>query len=73
MDECLNSPCQNGGLCQNALGTYFCTCKAGWNGVYCENGKNKWITYGCTWYELYYDGGRINTNQELTVIFNFNR
>jgi Notch-like protein len=36
IDECLNSPCQNGGTCVNSAGSYTCTCLAGYEGTNCE-------------------------------------
>lgn len=39
IDECLAPPCQNGGFCQNTLGNYSCTCRGGWTGIHCENGR----------------------------------
>ena len=39
IDECQNQPCQNGGTCQNEQGGYKCSCKAGFQGKNCENGK----------------------------------
>lgn len=36
-DECkMLSPCQNGGTCQNVVGTYKCVCPDGYTGFNCE-------------------------------------
>lgn len=39
VDECLQFPCQHGGLCRNLNGTYFCDCPTGWMGPHCQFGK----------------------------------
>ena len=39
MDECLKSPCQNGGVCRNIHGSYQCDCKPGYTGRHCETGE----------------------------------
>ena len=36
INECLSDPCQNGGTCQNTLGSYTCTCGEVWQGPNCE-------------------------------------
>ena len=47
-DECVESPCLNGGTCQNQIGTFTCGCRlnsagplcgecaSGWKGAQCE-------------------------------------
>ncbi|XP_070567305.1 uncharacterized protein [Ptychodera flava] len=35
-DECLSSPCQNGGTCQDLLSSYKCNCPDGYSGTNCE-------------------------------------
>lgn len=32
IDECLSSPCKNGGTCQNLENNYECTCMEGFEG-----------------------------------------
>jgi len=39
IDECLKTPCQNGGLCVNNNGSYTCNCSAGFTGKDCEKGS----------------------------------
>ena len=36
IDECLSSPCQNGGTCRNMDGDYYCSCNCNWVGKNCE-------------------------------------
>ena len=37
--ECLSSPCQNGGVCEDLIDEYYCACAEGWEGVNCETSK----------------------------------
>ena len=39
INECVNSPCQNGATCINTHGGYHCKCKPGFKGNQCEQGK----------------------------------
>ena len=36
INECLSSPCQNTGYCQDLIGHYLCYCPSGYTGVNCE-------------------------------------
>ena len=36
IDECLNSPCENGATCINKNGSFTCTCAAGYTGSLCN-------------------------------------
>ena len=36
VNECLASPCQNGGVCNNERGTYSCICGPYWSGDHCQ-------------------------------------
>ena len=38
VDECLSSPCENGGSCANLMARYTCSCIAGWSGTNCQAG-----------------------------------
>ena len=39
LNECLSSPCKNGGICFNYNGSYACVCKPGYQGPRCSLGK----------------------------------
>ena len=39
IDECLSSPCQNGGTCSDEVNGYTCVCVAGYTGGDCETSK----------------------------------
>ena len=36
INDCLGSPCNNGGTCKDGLATYSCTCPQGFTGTDCE-------------------------------------
>ncbi|XP_077982203.1 sushi, von Willebrand factor type A, EGF and pentraxin domain-containing protein 1-like [Glandiceps talaboti] len=36
VDECESGPCQNGGACTDAIGSYSCGCLVGYQGNHCE-------------------------------------
>jgi hypothetical protein len=36
VDNCASSPCQNGGICNNLLNNYTCTCNGTWTGYHCS-------------------------------------
>ena len=38
VDECLSSPCANGGVCVDELNSYRCNCMIPYTGVNCEQG-----------------------------------
>jgi len=38
-DDCLSSPCQNGGKCDDLIGHYFCTCPPAFTGYECQTGS----------------------------------
>ncbi|XP_017135474.1 cubilin homolog isoform X2 [Drosophila miranda] len=40
-DECLSSPCQNGGTCYDEYRAFQCDCAAGWQGPTCEDDVNE--------------------------------
>ena len=35
MDDCVSSPCQNGGTCADQVGSYICLCGHGYEGSNC--------------------------------------
>lgn len=45
MNECLNSPCFNGGTCINNAGSFTCNCTDGWEGNECSESKYRDKTY----------------------------
>lgn len=44
--RCSQSPCANGGSCENVGNSYRCHCEAGWTGVNCQQGVNDCIVDG---------------------------
>ena len=40
IDECVNSPCENGGTCVDDINSFQCTCPDDTTGYRCETGKN---------------------------------
>ena len=46
INECSASvnPCQNGGQCVNAPGSYDCDCSQGYSGLNCQTGRIKILT-----------------------------
>ena len=41
IDDCLSSPCYNGGTCVDGVNSYLCECLPGFNGTNCTQGKLK--------------------------------
>ena len=39
VDECSSQPCQNGGVCEDLIDSYACTCQPGFTGLNCQQGK----------------------------------
>ena len=44
IDECASSPCANGGVCSNNVGSFSCSCAVGYTGSDCETGQMFYIT-----------------------------
>ncbi|CAB1337314.1 unnamed protein product [Coregonus sp. 'balchen'] len=47
IDECLPSPCHNGGTCHNLVGGFSCTCPEGFTGMACERDINECLSNPC--------------------------
>ncbi|KAK2160092.1 hypothetical protein LSH36_140g00016 [Paralvinella palmiformis] len=47
IDECLSSPCQNGGTCTDEVNGYSCTCVAGFTGTNCETNIDECLSSPC--------------------------
>ena len=39
-NECSPDPCQNGGTCEDLVGSYRCDCNTGYSGTNCETGTD---------------------------------
>lgn len=39
VNECTTDPCKNQGTCINSIGSYVCSCPAGWKGHICDEGS----------------------------------
>ena len=39
IDDCVNSPCQNGGSCIDGVSSFLCLCGPGFTGELCQSGS----------------------------------
>ena len=39
VNECLSSPCVNGGSCRDEVNQFSCDCFAGYTGIQCQTGE----------------------------------
>lgn len=47
VDECVSSPCQNGGTCFDGTDRFTCTCVPGFSGLRCETGVDECSSTPC--------------------------
>ncbi|XP_035673492.1 fibropellin-1-like [Branchiostoma floridae] len=47
VNECLNSPCNNGGVCADLPDGYLCICQAGWTGQNCQTEVDECASNPC--------------------------
>ncbi|KAL0974270.1 hypothetical protein UPYG_G00218000 [Umbra pygmaea] len=47
INECMPSPCHNGGTCHNLVGGFSCTCPEGFTGMACERDVNECLSNPC--------------------------
>lgn len=47
INECEETPCQNGATCHDYIGKYICECVSGFEGISCEVDINECISLPC--------------------------
>lgn len=47
INECIESPCNNSGTCQNTFGSFKCQCSFGWSGPTCSVDIDECLEYVC--------------------------
>jgi hypothetical protein len=47
IDECVSSPCLNGGTCNDMVNGYACVCAAGFTGTTCETNVDECASAPC--------------------------
>ena len=45
INECENVTCQHGSVCVDEFNGFYCNCTTGYDGPYCENGKDQICFY----------------------------
>ncbi|XP_032591059.1 cubilin homolog isoform X2 [Drosophila grimshawi] len=62
IDECLSSPCKNGGTCYDEYKAFYCSCSAAWQGLTCEDDVDECSEYAGTALAVCYNDAQcINT------------
>ena len=41
INECESNPCENGGVCEDVVDGYLCTCASGYTDTECQIGKGR--------------------------------
>ena len=67
VDECLSSPCKNGGTCQDLVGRFECECPSGFDGPTCMEETNECQSNPCR------NGATCNDHVRTTQKRNFYR
>ena len=47
VDECMSSPCENGGTCLDRVNKYTCSCAPSFTGTNCEEDENECMSNPC--------------------------
>ena len=63
-DECEESPCLNGGTCQNQIGTFTCGCRSHFAGPLCGECESGWIGAQCSAIFYFPYGPQTNVNED---------
>ena len=45
VNDCASSPCVNGGVCNDGVNSFNCTCRPGYTGAYCQTGGFSLVLY----------------------------
>ena len=49
MNECISSPCVNGGSCRDEINQFSCHCLAGYTGIQCQTGERNRVVCVLRW------------------------